>query len=365
MTQTRFDYAGRVARLQSEMGEQSVDVVLLSAGSDLPYFSGYEAVPLERLTMLVVPSDGDCTLFVPALEAARVEEGPFEIVPWEETEDPIRMVARIAGPTRRAAIGDHTWSAFLVGLQAEMPNTTWTVASTLTMALRMRKDPAEIESLRKAAAAVDRVMARVPLDVTFSGRSEREIARDLAEMTVAEGHDTAWAPIVASGPNGASPHHEPGDRVVGEGDLVVCDFGGRVGGYHSDTTRTVVVGEPSARQAEVHGLVMAANEAARTSVVPGVTCQDVDRAARQVIVEGGFGSQFIHRTGHGIGLEIHEHPYIVEGNDLPLEQGMAFSVEPGIYLPGEFGVRIEDIVACGPEGVDDLNRADRNLVRVS
>ncbi len=212
--------------------------------------------------MLVIPSEGDCTLFVPALEAARVEEGPFEIVPWAETEDPIRMVARVAGPTRRAAIGDHAWSAFLVGLQAEMPNTSWTVASTLTKALRMRKDPAEIESLREAAAAVDRVLARVPLEVRFSGRSEREIARDFAEMTVAEGHDTAWAPIVASGPNGASPHHEPGDRVVEEGDLVVCDFGGRVGGYHSDTTRTVAVGEPSARQAEVHSLVMAANEAA-------------------------------------------------------------------------------------------------------
>jgi Xaa-Pro aminopeptidase len=365
MTQTRFDYAGRVARLQSQMNQESVDVVLLSAGSDLPYFSGYEAVPLERLTMLIVPAGGDSTMLVPELEAARVAPGPFELVPWAETDDPVRLVARAAGPTRRAAIGDHTWSAFLVGLQAEMPNTVWTLASTLTKALRMRKDPAEIESLRQAAAAVDRVMARVPLEVRFSGRTEREIARDFAELTVAEGHDIAWAPIVASGPNSASPHHEPGDRIVDEVDLVVCDFGGRVGGYHSDTTRTVVVGEPSSRQAEVHALVMAANEAARAAVAPGVTCQDVDRAARRVIVDGGFGENFIHRTGHGIGLEIHEHPYIVEGNDLELEKGMTFSIEPGIYLPGEFGVRIEDIVACGPDGVDDLNRAERNLVQVS
>jgi Xaa-Pro aminopeptidase len=365
MTQNRFDYAGRVARLQSEMDERSVDVVLLSSGSDLPYFSGYEAVPLERLTMLVVPSKGDCVLVVPKLEAARVETGPFEILPWEEIEDPIQMVARAAGPTRRAAIGDHTWSAFLVGLQAEMPNTTWTVASTLTKALRMRKDPAEIESLRRAAAAVDRVMARIPLEIRFSGRTEREVARDFAELTVAEGHDTAWAPIVASGPNGSSPHHEPGDRVIEEGELVVCDFGGRVGGYHSDTTRTVVVGEPSSRQVEVHALVLAANEGARAAVAPGVSCEDVDRAARHVIDDGGYGENFIHRTGHGIGLEIHEHPYIVEGNDLALEAGMAFSIEPGIYLPGEFGVRIEDIVACGSEGVDDLNRAERGLVNVS
>ncbi|MGH8947736.1 MAG: M24 family metallopeptidase, partial [Acidimicrobiia bacterium] len=271
MTQTRFDHAGRVARLQDQMTEQSIDVVLLSAGSDLPYFSGYEAVPLERLTVMVIPADGDCVLVVPKLEAARVEAGPFELVPWEETQDPIRMVARAAGPTRRAAIGDHTWSAFLVGLQVEMPNTSWTVASALTRALRMRKDQVEIESLRQAAGAVDRVMARVPLEVRFSGRTEREIARDFAEMTVAEGHDTAWTPIVASGPNAASPHHEPGDRVVEEGELVVCDFGGRVGGYHSDTTRTVVVGEPSSRQSEVHALVKAANEAARAVVAPGVT----------------------------------------------------------------------------------------------
>ncbi len=365
MTQTRFDYAGRVARLQKEMTEQAVDVVLLSAGSDLPYFSGYEAVPLERLTMLVVPSEGECSLFVPELEAARVEHGPFELVPWAETDDPVRMVARAAGPTRLAAIGDHTWSAFLVGLQAEMPSTMWTAASALTKALRMRKDPAEIEALRQAAAAVDRVLARVPLELRFSGRTEREVARDFAEMTVAEGHDMAWAPIVASGPNGASPHHEPGDRVIGEGDVVVCDFGGRIGGYHSDTTRTVIVGEPSPRQAEVHALVKAANDAARAAVAPGVSCEDVDAAARQVIADGGFGGYFIHRTGHGIGLEIHEHPYIVEGNDLELEDGMTFSIEPGIYLAGEFGVRIEDIVACGSDAVDDLNRADRNLVRVS
>jgi Xaa-Pro aminopeptidase len=365
MTRTRFDYAGRVARLQAQMDEQSVDAVLLSAGSDLPYFSGYEAVPLERLTMLVVPSEGDSTMFVPELEAARVEPGPFELVPWAETQDPIRMVARAAGPTRRAAIGDHTWAAFLVGLQAEMPNTTWTVASALTKALRMRKDPVEIDSLRQAAAGVDRVLARVPLEVRFSGRTEREVARDFAELTLAEGHDAAWAPIVAAGPNAASPHHEPGDRVIEEGNVVVCDFGGRVGGYHSDTTRTMVVGEPSPRQADVHALVMTANKAARAAVAPGVSCEAVDRAARQVIIDGGFGENFIHRTGHGIGLDIHEHPYIVEGNDLGLEKGMTFSIEPGIYLPGEFGVRIEDIVACGSNGVDDLNRADRTLTRVS
>jgi D-alanyl-D-alanine dipeptidase len=170
--------------------------------------------------------------------------------------------------------------------------------------------------------------------------------------------------IVASGPNGASPHHEPGKRVIEPGDLVICDFGGRYSGYFSDVTRTFSVGEPTDEQAEVHSVVLAANAAGHAAVGPGVPCQEIDRAARQVIEEAGYGDYFIHRTGHGIGLETHEHPYMVEGNDLPLEPGMTFSIEPGIYLPGRFGVRIEDIAACAEDGIDDLNQADRTLVVV-
>jgi Xaa-Pro aminopeptidase len=365
MAVPRFDYGARVVRLQQRMAEQHVDVVLLAAGADLTYFTGYEAVPLERLTMLVVPAVGDSSLFVPELEVARVEQGPFELVSWTETEDPTRLVARAAGAVSRAAIGDHAWSTFLLRLQVEMPTASWSEASSLTKPLRMIKDPAEIELLRQAATAVDRVLARVSNEVRFEGRTEREVARDFSDMTVAEGHDLAWAPIIASGPNGASPHHETGDRVISGGDVVVCDFGGRFGGYFSDVTRTFVVGGATARQAEVHGLVLAANEAARAAVRPGVRAEEVDRAARRVIVDGGFGEHFIHRTGHGIGLEIHEHPYIVEGNDAVLAEGMTFSIEPGIYIGGEIGVRIEDIVACGPEGVDDLNLADRKLVDVA
>ena len=338
---------------------------MLSVGSDLPYFTGYEAMPLERLTMLVVPPTGDSTLFVPKLEAPRVEPGPCEVVPWAETEDPVGLVAKAAAGARHAAIGDHTWSTFLLGLQREMPDTKWSLASGLTRYLRMRKEPAEIELLRSAAEAADRVLARVPAEVRFSGRTEREVARDFQEMTVAAGHEVAWAAIIASGPNGASPHHEPGDRVIEVGDLVVCDFGGRVGGYFSDVTRTFVVGEATARHTEVHALVVAANEAGRAAVAPGVSCEEIDRAARRVIVDGGYGDYFIHRTGHGIGLEGHEHPYMIEGNDLPLETGMTFSVEPGVYLPGELGVRIEDIVACGEIRVDDLNLAERRLAHVS
>ena len=360
-----FDYSARVVRLQERMAEENIDVVLLSAGADLPYFTGYEAVPLERLTMLVVPADGHSSLFVPKLEAARVEPGPFELVPWDETDDPVRLVARAAGTARQAAIGDHAWSTFLLRLQTEMPGARWTVASDLTRPLRQRKDDAEVERLRQAGAAVDRVLGRVQQEIRFEGRTEREVARDFSELTVAEGHDVAWDPIIAAGPNGSSPHHEPGSRKIEKGDVVVCDFGGRVGGYYSDVTRTFVVGSASARQREVHALVEAASAAARAAVTPGITCEEVDRAARRVIVDGGHGDDFIHRTGHGIGLEVHEHPYIVEGNQSPLEEGMAFSIEPGIYIPDEMGVRIEDIVVCGPDGVVELNQAERGLVDVS
>jgi Xaa-Pro aminopeptidase len=245
-----------------------------------------------------------------------------------------------------------------------LPEVSWQRASDLTALLRVRKEPDEVELLRAAAHALDRALARVPTEVRFAGRTEMDVARDLQRMTVEEGHDVAAFAIVAAGPNGASPHHEPGDRVIQAGDLVVCDFGGRWQGYCSDVTRTFSVGEPSDEQVEIHAAVYAANAAAREAVRPGTTCEEIDRAARRVIDDAGFGEFFIHRTGHGIGLEVHEHPYMVEGNGTPLEPGMTFSIEPGIYLSDQFGVRIEDIVACRPEGVDELNQADRSLVIV-
>lgn len=358
------DYAGRVGRLRSVMMSSGIDAVVLSLGADLPYFTGYEAMPLERLTALVVALEDPPVLVVPELEAPRVEPGAFEIEPWGELEDPIDIVAGLLDGAAFVAVGDQMWSVFLLRLQ-DAVEAAWQPASRLTSKLRARKDAAEIDRLRAAAAAVDRVLARIPAEIRFEGRRERDIARDVIDMTVEEGHDTALFWIVASGPNGASPHHEPGNRIVDEGDLVVVDFGGRKDLYCSDVTRTFVVGSPSAEQAEVHGIVLQASRAAREAVRTGVVAQEVDRAARRVIEEAGYGEFFIHRTGHGIGMEGHEHPYIVEGNEQVLEKGMAFSVEPGIYLPGRFGVRIEDIVVVDDGGADELNRAERGLVSVS
>jgi Xaa-Pro aminopeptidase len=347
------------------MSETATDAVMLSVGSDLPYFTGYEAMASERLTMLIVRQTGDPILLVPQLEAPRVGPGPYELVVWTDTEDPVQMAVRAVGKPSRVAMGDQTWSTFTIALQRELPGVRWQLASDLTKQLRVRKDPDEIATLRAAGAAVDRVLSRIRSELRFAGRSERQVARDIAMLTVEEGHDVAAFTIVGSGPNSASPHHEPELRMVKEGDVVVCDFGGRIGGYFSDVTRTFSVGEPGNEEKEIHALVEEANRVGRSVVGPGVPCQEVDRWARSVIAGAGHGKHFVHRTGHGIGLEVHEHPYMVEGNDQVLEPGMAFSVEPGIYLPGRFGVRIEDIVVCTETGVDALNRADRSLVVVA
>ena len=357
-----FDYAARVQRLQAEMDLRGVDVALLSVGADLPYLTGYEAMATERLTVLVVRREGEPVLVIPELEAPRLASDHFEVRPWGETEDPIALAAKVAGSPARVAVGDRMWSVFLLGFQKKWTQVEWLAASEITAPLRMIKDPAEIEALRTVAHAIDRVMSRLPREVRFAGRTEREVARDAAELILAEGHEVAEFTIIASGPNGASPHHEPGTRVIEEGDMVVCDLGGRIDGYFSDSTRTFVVGEPTARQREVHAVVIDANAAGREAVAPGVPCEEIDRAARKVISDAGYGEFFVHRTGHGIGLEVHEHPYLVEGNTQPLEPGMTFSVEPGIYLPGEFGVRIEDIVACDTDGADTLNLSERRLV---
>jgi Xaa-Pro aminopeptidase len=359
------DYAARIDRARALMSERAIDVMLLSVGADLPYFTGYEAMPLERLTMLVVPGDGEAILVVPRLEAPRVmpRADAFRVMPWDETDDPVALVASHVGAPTVALVGDQTWAVFLLALQRMMPKTAFAPSTPLTRELRMRKDAAEIALLRAAAEATDRVVAALD-GMEFAGRTEREMSEQTQTLTRAEGHDLAGFAIVASGPNAASPHHEASHRVIEEGDTVVVDFGGRWRGYCSDTTRTFVVGEPSAEVAEAFAVLETAQAAGRAAVRPGVAAEEVDRATRAVIDAAGFGNRFIHRTGHGIGLEVHEHPYIVEGNGERLEAGMTFSIEPGIYVPGRFGMRIEDIVACAVGGVDELNRSPRGLRQV-
>jgi Xaa-Pro aminopeptidase len=354
------------------MAEQHVDACLLSVGPDLPWLVGYEAMPLERLTMLVVPRDAVATLVVPALEVPRVDhrEEVFRLRPWGETEDPVAIVAELLGASRTAAIGNRTWAQFLVALQRARPATTFTTTSEIIGPLRQVKDPHEIEALRVAAGAVDRIASELQAGhIPLVGRTEAEVSAELGRRILAEGHHRVNFAIVAAGENAASPHHEPGERLIAPGEVVLCDFGGTMhaeggAGYCSDITRCVVTGEPSAEMAEVYAVLHEAQAAAVAAGRVGTTAEAVDAAARDIIADAGYGERFMHRTGHGIGVEEHEDPYIVSGNRHRLVPGNAYSVEPGIYLPGRFGFRLEDIVVITDAGPDALNRVDHRLVAV-
>ncbi len=355
----------RLARVRTAMGAAGVDALLLSLGADLPWLTGYEAMPLERLTMLVVPADDAAVLVVPQLEAPRVQPDPevFGIRPWKEGTDPVATVARLVGGRRRLAVSDRTWATFVLALQQALPGRSWGVASSVTGPLRAVKDGEEITALAAASASADRVAeALLSGDIRLVGRTERDVSDEIGRRLLAEGHDRVNFAIVGSGPNSASPHHAPGGRVIGAGEAVVCDFGGTLGGYCSDTTRTVFTGEPPAELAELYAVVQEAQAAAVDAATVGTACEDVDRVARDRIAGAGYGDAFIHRTGHGIGLEEHEEPYIAGGNRAPLVAWHAFSVEPGIYLAGRWGARIEDIVVATPDGPRSLNRSRHDLV---
>lgn len=346
------------------MEDQGVDALLLSVGHDLPYLTGYLAMPLERLTMLVVPRDGDATLVIPRLEAPRVEPQPgvFDLLPWDETDDPTAIVAKLAGGARTVAVGDQMWARFLVELLPRLPEAEYRRAVDVVGPQRMTKDRAEIDALAAAGAAVDRIAAELQAGrIPLVGRTEAEVSAELSARIVAEGHQKVNFAIVAAGENAASPHHHAGSRVIREDEIVLCDFGGTMDGYCSDITRCVFTGEVAPEVAEAYDVLHEAQQAAFRAATVGTPCEEVDRTARRIIADAGFGEYFVHRTGHGIGMEEHEDPYIVEGNALPLAAGHAFSIEPGIYVPGRWGMRLEDIVVATDAGPVAMNRADHAL----
>jgi len=378
-------YEERLSRARAAAAAAGLDALLVGVGADLQYLAGYAAMPLERLTLLVVPAapGASAVLIAPRLEATPARScpaattGAVAVATWEETEDPMRLVAstlaaasaRPASAIGAVAVSDGLRAAFVLGLQRVLPGARFSLASAVLRGLRMRKDPDEIALLRAAAQAADRVVAQVASG-PLVGRTEADVAREVRERLVAEGHDRAEFWIVASGPNSASPHHEPGDRVIRAGEPVVIDIGGMLGGYGSDITRTVWVdgGDPALGPhpdfARLYGVLRDAQRAATAAVRPGLPAAAVDAVARDAIAAAGFGPSFIHRTGHGIGLEGHEDPYLVAGNAEPLAESNAFSVEPGIYLEGRFGARIEDIVVCGDDGPVVLNELTRDLLVV-
>lgn len=357
----------RLTRAAEATAAAELAALLVTPGPDLVYLTGYHALPLERLTCLVLPADDEPALVVPFLEvpaakASTITALGLPVVGWQETEDPYALVASMLPTQGVVGLDDSMAAAKVLHLRDAMPDMQQTLASRVLRDLRMRKDEAEIAALREAGAAIDRVHARVG-DWLRAGRTEAEVGRDIAEAILAEGHDRVDFVIVASGPNGASPHHEVSDRVIEPGDPVVVDIGGTMpSGYCSDCTRTYSVGTPSADFTVLYEVLRQAQAESVAHVRPGVTAESIDEAARSVITAAGYGAQFVHRTGHGIGLESHEEPYIVAGNDEQIAAGMAFSVEPGIYVEGRYGARIEDIVIVTDEGVESVNRQPHELV---
>lgn len=362
-------YATRLAAVGEHARRLGIDAVLVTPGPDLQYLTGYDAVPLERLTCLVVPADGPVAMVVPRLERLAAKASPvgplgIELHTWGETEDPSVLVASLVPGARRVGLDNHMWAEKVLRLREAMPSVEQVLAGDVISSLRMRKDTAEVSALLAAGAAIDRVHERVTT-MLRPGRTEREVGGEIADAILAEGHVRVDFVIVASGPNGASPHHEVSDRIMERGDAVVVDIGGTMAdGYRSDCTRTYALGFAPDAFIERYRILQEAQAEAVRWVRSGVSCESVDAAARDLMDAAGIGDLFIHRTGHGIGLETHEDPYIVTGNTRTLEAGMAFSIEPGFYCEGEFGARIEDIVIATDDGVLIANNGARDLVVV-
>jgi Xaa-Pro aminopeptidase len=366
-------YVHRLEACRVAVAEHDLAAVMVGVGPDLRYLTGFVGEPMERLTLLVVPCEGPARFVVPRLEASKasstplVRSGGATVAAFEETDDAAALAGELVPGGLRGNIGlsDRLWAIHVLGLEAAMPDRRFTSAGPAMRDLRQVKDADEVELLRLAAAAADRTMDGIAAG-RLIGRTEAEVSREIRQRLIDEGHDLAEFAIVGSGPNGASPHHDASDRVIEAGEPIVFDLGGSRAGYVSDTTRTVWVSgergiEPEPEFRRVYELVRQAQAAGTAAVRPGVRAEAVDAAARKVIAAGGFGEHFTHRTGHGIGLEVHEDPYIVAGNADALEPGMAFSVEPGIYLPGRWGVRLENIVVCTTNGSETLNHTPLDI----
>lgn len=362
---TNDDFAARMSHVAELAVEKGLAGVIVTPGPDLVWLTGYRPTAItERLTMLVLSPDNVPTLLVPLLERPDAEAaegaGSLLLVDWADGTDPYETASPLLRSDGAFGISDSAWAMHLLGLQRALPQSSYRSLTECLPMMRAVKDDNELTRLAAAGSAADATYSEI-VKRRFAGRRETEVAADLADLLREFGHEQVDFTVVGSGPNGANPHHEAGDRVIEPGDAVVLDFGGLRYGYGSDTTRTVCVGEPTAEIREVHEVVRQAQQASVDAVQPGVSCQDIDRAARKVITEAGYGEQFIHRTGHGIGLTTHEPPYMVEGEEQPLVPGMCFSVEPGIYLAGRFGVRIEDIVTVTADGGRRLNNTDHGL----
>jgi Xaa-Pro aminopeptidase len=360
-------YKRRVERAQKLLASSDYDVMVLFLSSNMRYLSGFYDEPGERMLLFLIPMKGEPIFIVPELYEQQVKEAsPFSNMRvWKDSDDPVELlkstVADFAKGRVQVLVDDGMWASFFLMLREVLPDTQFSLASSVMRSLRMKKSKNEVRFLEKAGAIADAAFEEIT-GLNIEGMTELALAASLEEIMLGKGAEKiAFETLVASGPNSALPHHRAGKRKIDHGDVVVLDYGCRIQGYCSDITRTVVCGEASKRVREIYEIVERAQEKAVRVVRPGVEAQEVDRTAREEIARSGYGEQFIHRTGHGIGLDVHEEPYIVSGNAIELQEGMAFSVEPGIYVPGRFGIRIEDIVVVTQSGVTRMNCSTHTL----
>lgn len=362
----------RLAKLTAEILAHGLDGIALVPGPNMVYVSGIHSHLSERPCVLFFPADDEPAIIIPRLEAMKAEAAgirPERIFAWSDQEG-------YAGAFQQASASLEL-SDYLLGVEALRMRVleyellrrfaagiTTTQAEPVMNALRLRKDETELAAMRRAVAVAEEAMHKLLPQIRI-GQTEKEIAAMLVqELNAAGAHGLAFPPIVASGPNSASPHAVPTDRPIGPGELLVIDWGALVDDYPSDLTRTFAVGQIEPEFERIYETVRLANEAGKKASRPGATGQEIDRAARDVIEEMGYGEYFIHRTGHGLGLEVHEHPSLVEGEQEGLPVGAVFTVEPGIYLPGRGGVRIEDNVVLTPDGHKSLTSFPRELIQV-
>ncbi|MGB9023255.1 MAG: Xaa-Pro peptidase family protein [Candidatus Bathyarchaeia archaeon] len=361
-------YRPRLDRCQKLMLEKDIDLLFLGPGPNMCYLTGFLEEPGERLFALIVPQSGEPLFVVPELYNEHVKSFSWirNVISWKDSQDPRSVLSENLRKTPREhptiAVDSRMWSRFLLMLLAVAPNARFEDASSVMMELRIRKTDEEIELMQKSAEIAEAAMTET-LKECREGRREHEVAAKLVyEMRRSGADGVAFEPVVSSGPNAALPHYRSGERRLQRGDLVVLDLGCLYRGYNSDITRTIAIGSCDAERKSVYSIVRSAQEEAFQKTCEGIEAQNVDGIARHIIETAGYGKSFIHRTGHGIGLEVHEDPYIVAGNSTKLADGMAFSIEPGIYIPGQFGVRIEDIVVIESGKVRRLNKFSRELM---
>jgi len=365
-------YTDRQRRLAERQREKGLDCIALVPGPNMRYLCGLALFMSERPVVALFHADGRAGAVVPALELGRAKTmagDRMALYPYADEdgpEDAFLALAEYSGlaESRCAVESLHMRVLELRMLERAAPGAGFVSLEEELPGLRAIKDQHEIKAIRRAIKITERGLHEL-ISQPLLGLSERQIAARLDQAVRAAGADSGASPIVVGGPNSANPHAGPSDRALQRGDLLTIDCGVRIDGYLADITRTFVIGEAASEVVAMYEAVLQANEAGRQAVRAGVPAQAVDRAARKAIEDAGYGEYFIHRTGHGLGMEVHEPPYIVEGNEQPVEAGMVFTVEPGVYLPGLGGVRIEDDVVVQADGCESLTSFPRELLVIS